>query len=202
MKIFNGLALGTFLAGAMLMAASPALADQDFHVPPGHLPPAGKCRVWYPGRPPGHQPAPGDCRSLSYNVPRGAYLIGHDRRWSYNDLHDRRFRRDVFDGRDYNHREWEHRREVRRDVREVNKAHAQVREDRQDLRNAHKELEKDRAELRRDIRQGASKKEIAGDRQEIRDDRKKIAEARQDLRDSQRKLQGARNELHNDTHRR
>lgn len=30
-------------------------------VPPGHLPPAGQCRVWYDGVPPGRQPRPTSC---------------------------------------------------------------------------------------------------------------------------------------------
>lgn len=30
-------------------------------IPPGHLPAAGECRVWYDGRPPGQQPAPTSC---------------------------------------------------------------------------------------------------------------------------------------------
>jgi hypothetical protein len=30
-------------------------------VPPGHLPPAGMCRVWIDGVPPGHQPPVTDC---------------------------------------------------------------------------------------------------------------------------------------------
>ena len=33
-------------------------------VPPGHLPQAGYCRVWYPGRPPGHQPRPERCERV------------------------------------------------------------------------------------------------------------------------------------------
>ena len=44
-------------------------------VPPGHLPPPGECRVWYPDRPPGHQPPPGPCHVLQYQVPYGAYLV-------------------------------------------------------------------------------------------------------------------------------
>ena len=32
-------------------------------IPPGHLPPAGQCRVWVEGTPPGQQAAPTDCRS-------------------------------------------------------------------------------------------------------------------------------------------
>ena len=44
-------------------------------IPPGHLPPPGACRVWYPGTPPGHQPPPGSCRELRHHVPRGAWLV-------------------------------------------------------------------------------------------------------------------------------
>ena len=45
------------------------------HIPPGHLPPPGYCRIWYPGRSPGHQPRSGDCESLIHRVPLGAWLI-------------------------------------------------------------------------------------------------------------------------------
>ncbi|MEE9613638.1 MAG: hypothetical protein V3W31_01630 [Thermodesulfobacteriota bacterium] len=45
------------------------------NIPPGHLPPPGKCRIWYPGQPPGQQPPPGPCRSLARQVPKGAWLI-------------------------------------------------------------------------------------------------------------------------------
>jgi hypothetical protein len=44
-------------------------------IPPGHLPPPGECRIWFPDRPPGHQPPPGDCRELSRRVPHGAVLV-------------------------------------------------------------------------------------------------------------------------------
>jgi len=35
--------------------------SRHVHIPPGHLPPPGECRVWLPGLPPGHQPPPGRC---------------------------------------------------------------------------------------------------------------------------------------------
>jgi hypothetical protein len=44
-------------------------------IPPGHLPPPGACRVWYPERPPGHQPPPGRCATLKHHVPAGAWLL-------------------------------------------------------------------------------------------------------------------------------
>ena len=44
-------------------------------IPPGHLPPPGACRIWYPGTPPGHQPPPGSCRELRHHVPRGAWFV-------------------------------------------------------------------------------------------------------------------------------
>jgi hypothetical protein len=47
------------------------------NIPPGHYPPPGECRIWFPGRPPGQQPPPGNCRQLSARVPPGAWLIRH-----------------------------------------------------------------------------------------------------------------------------
>ncbi len=47
-------------------------------IPPGHLPPPGQCRIWYPDLPPGQQPPPGDCYDLAARVPLGAWLISHD----------------------------------------------------------------------------------------------------------------------------
>jgi hypothetical protein len=44
-------------------------------IPPGHYPPPGMCRIWYPGLPPGQQPPPGDCRTLQYQIPPGAVLV-------------------------------------------------------------------------------------------------------------------------------
>ena len=44
-------------------------------IPPGHLPPPGRCRIWIPGKPPGHQPAPGVCSVLEDRVPPGAWLV-------------------------------------------------------------------------------------------------------------------------------
>jgi hypothetical protein len=45
-------------------------------IPPGHMPPPGKCRIWHPDRPPGQQPPPGECHQLRYRVPPGAVLVG------------------------------------------------------------------------------------------------------------------------------
>jgi len=47
-------------------------------IPPGHMPPPGKCRIWYPDLPPGQQPPPGDCRDLEHRIPPGAWLVRGD----------------------------------------------------------------------------------------------------------------------------
>jgi len=49
------------------------------HVPPGHYPAPGYCRIWYPGRPPGHQPTPFACRPVA--VPAGAFILYNGVAW-------------------------------------------------------------------------------------------------------------------------
>lgn len=52
-----------------------AYPERAVEVPPGHMPPPGACRIWFPGRPPGQQPPPGDCFELQRQVPPGAVLV-------------------------------------------------------------------------------------------------------------------------------
>jgi hypothetical protein len=54
---------------------APHGAKAQLNIPPGHLPPPGKCRHWYLGHPPGHQPSIGECQDLERRVPRGAVLV-------------------------------------------------------------------------------------------------------------------------------
>ena len=54
------------LSMTFVLAASPLYAQGRGHsssqgIPPGQLPPAGLCRVWYDGVPPGRQPQATNC---------------------------------------------------------------------------------------------------------------------------------------------
>jgi hypothetical protein len=48
-------------------------------VPPGHLPPAGKCRVWIDGVPPGQQPPVTDCATAEASRTANSRVIYGDR---------------------------------------------------------------------------------------------------------------------------
>lgn len=45
------------------------------HIPNGHLPPPGECRIWYPDRPAGHQPPPFKCGQARGPVEPGGWVI-------------------------------------------------------------------------------------------------------------------------------
>lgn len=78
-------ALALILVG---LTAGPALAqgrgnNKQKAVPPGHLPPAGLCRVWYDGVPPGRQPAPTGCNEAERIASRdrnARVIYGNDSR--------------------------------------------------------------------------------------------------------------------------
>jgi hypothetical protein len=74
-------AAGTALLAALLLALfapRALLAQRNGRVPPGHLPPAGLCRVWYDRVPPGRQPAPTDCATARAEAWRtgGRVIVG------------------------------------------------------------------------------------------------------------------------------
>ena len=62
------------LAGCTAYAVPPPAA-RPADIPPGHMPPRGECRIWFPDRPPGQQPPPGPCHILRHQVPHGARLV-------------------------------------------------------------------------------------------------------------------------------
>lgn len=45
------------------------------NIPPGHLPPPGQCRIWYPGKPPGHQPPPTSCETAFREAGMNAWVL-------------------------------------------------------------------------------------------------------------------------------
>ena len=62
-------------------------------IPPGHLPAAGQCRVWYDGVPPGRQPAPTSCDQAERRASRdrNARVIYGDDRYRSDDRYDDRY---------------------------------------------------------------------------------------------------------------
>jgi len=44
-------------------------------IPAEHMPPAGKCRLWYPDRSPDDQPPAGECHDLQDRVAPGVVLV-------------------------------------------------------------------------------------------------------------------------------
>ena len=62
--------------GERLVIASTGDVDtRSLKVPPGHLPPVGQCRVWFPGRPPGKQPAASGCAGIARIAPAGSWIL-------------------------------------------------------------------------------------------------------------------------------
>lgn len=45
------------------------------HIPPGHYPAPGTCRIWLPGEAPGHQPKPRSCAGIERAAPAGSWIL-------------------------------------------------------------------------------------------------------------------------------
>lgn len=74
-------------AAAVFLALAPASLgaqerDRGRGVPPGHLPPAGMCRVWHDDRPPGQQPRPTSCAAARRDaiLDGGRVIHGEERK--------------------------------------------------------------------------------------------------------------------------
>jgi hypothetical protein len=69
--------LGTILGRDGTVQSRGETRNSD-RIPPGHLPPAGMCRIWIDDVPPGHQPAPTDCQTAVATKPANARVIWGD----------------------------------------------------------------------------------------------------------------------------
>jgi hypothetical protein len=70
--------LGTILGRDTATIQNRGESKGSNKVPPGHLPPAGMCRIWIDGVPPGQQPAPTDCQTAVATRPANARVIWGD----------------------------------------------------------------------------------------------------------------------------
>jgi hypothetical protein len=66
------------IAGAALVVATAGAGAQNrgpANIPPGFMPPAGMCRVWYDGVAPGRQPAPTTCQNARASLRANTRLV-------------------------------------------------------------------------------------------------------------------------------
>ena len=54
---------------------SPSASVHVLGIPPGRLPPPGRCRVWVPGLPPGRQERARSCRGIVATAPAGSWIL-------------------------------------------------------------------------------------------------------------------------------
>jgi hypothetical protein len=60
--------------GSQAEARGPSTAAR-LGIPPGHLPPPGRCKIWIPGDPPGHQARARDCSGIEHDAPAGSWVL-------------------------------------------------------------------------------------------------------------------------------
>src|ERR687898_898807 len=87
----------SFILLAMMAATSEAQGNgrnrRNQGIPPGQMPPAGMCRVWYDNLPPGRQPRATDCdqaERLASRDRNARVIYGDDNRGVRNN--DQRYR--------------------------------------------------------------------------------------------------------------
>lgn len=58
------------------------VGSRELHVPPGHHPPEGQCRIWYEDRPPGRQPDAAPCDELlDHDLEPGFFILYGGESW-------------------------------------------------------------------------------------------------------------------------
>lgn len=85
MRFYAGVVVAVLVGTAcasrstVVVAAPPSTARTStavtLGVPPGHLPPPGRCRVWIPGRPPGRQASARSCDGIARAAPAGSWIL-------------------------------------------------------------------------------------------------------------------------------
>ena len=91
------IAVFTLIAGTAFAQGNGRNSTRNQGIPPGQMPPAGQCRVWYDGRPPGQQPRATNCneaeriasRSNNARVIYGTDTYGRNDQYGRDDRYGR-----------------------------------------------------------------------------------------------------------------
>src|SRR5688572_20830644 len=97
------------LAGSAFAQGNGRNSARNQGIPPGQMPPAGQCRVWYEGRPPGQQPRATNCdqaeraasRDRNARVIYGSGTYDRDDRYGRDGRDDRYGRNDRWEDQRY-----------------------------------------------------------------------------------------------------
>jgi len=93
------IAVITLIAGTAFAQGNGRNSARNQGVPPGQMPPAGQCRVWYEGRAPGQQPRATNCNEAERIASRSnnaRVIYGSDVRNSRNGRDDRYGQNDQY----------------------------------------------------------------------------------------------------------
>ena len=65
-------------SGTTSLPTSHYSSFRSLGIEPGHLPPPGSCKIWYPNEPAGQQPPPTSCENAMRDAPLNSWVLYRD----------------------------------------------------------------------------------------------------------------------------